>query len=213
MINKIMKPFAYLIISLIDGKRYYGIRFSKDADPSQLWTTYFTSSREILSKIKKHGVESFTAEVRRVFETAEQAINWESRFLTRINAATREDWINRSNGYKALGEINTGKVKPEGYWENWKMVRKGHTVSEETKKKIGDANRGRKQTAEANEKRRAASTGLTHTEETKQKIREAALERKHSPETIAKIKAARQLQTEQGRLRNSVKQPPPLAHK
>lgn len=200
-----MKPFAYLITSKIDGKRYYGIRFSKDADPAQLWTTYFTSSKEIRAKVTKYGADSFTAEVRKVFETAEQAINWESKFLTRINAAARDDWMNRSNGYIALGKINTGKNKPEHYWEKWKMVRKGHTVSEETKKKIGDANRGRKQTDEANEKRRIASTGFKHDKETKQRIKEAATGRKHSSETIAKIKAARQRQTEQGRLRNSVK--------
>lgn len=197
-----MKPFAYLIRSKLDGKLYYGIRFSNDADPSQLWTTYFTSSKEIRAKVKKYGPESFTAEVRKVFETAEQAINWESRFLTRINAASRDDWMNRSNGYVALGKINLGKRKTEQHWENWKMARKGHTVSEETKKKIGDANRGRKQTAEANERRRIASTGYKHDDEAKQRIREAATGRKHSPETLAKIKAARQRQTEQGRLRN-----------
>ena len=200
-----MKPFAYLITSLTDGKRYYGIRFSKDADPNQLWTTYFTSSKEVRAKVKKHGPEIFKAEVRKVFETAEQAINWESKLLTRINAAARDDWINRSNGYLCMGSINKGRKKTEQHLENWKMVRKGHTVSEETKKKIGDANRGRKQTEEANEKRRIASTGYQHEDEAKQRIREAATGRRHSPETIAKIKAARQLQTEQGRLRNYVK--------
>ena len=200
-----MKPFAYLITSKIDGKRYYGIKFSKDADPAQLWTTYFTSSKEVRAKVAKHGADSFIAEVRKVFETAEQAINWESKLLTRINAAARDDWMNRSNGYLCMGSINKGKKKTEQYWEKWKMVRKGHTVSEETKKKIGDANRGRKQTAEANEKRRLASTGFQHDEETKQRIREAAAKRRHSPETIAKIKAARQRQTEQGRLRNYAK--------
>jgi len=198
-----MKPFAYLITSLIDGKRYYGIRFSKDSNPSQLWTTYFTSSKEVRDRIKKYGVDSFKAEVRKVFETPQQALNWESRFLTRINAAAREDWINRSNGYLSMGSICTGKVKPPGYWEKWRMVRKGHTVTEETKKKIGDANRGRKQTAEANEKRRIASTGYRHSEETLKKMSEKQKARPpRSEETKAKIRAARQRQTEQGRLRN-----------
>lgn len=200
-----MKPFAYLITSKIDSRRYYGIKFSKDADPSQLWTKYFTSSKEIRAKVAKYGADAFTAEVRKVFETAEQAINWESRFLNRINAASRDDWINRSNGNLCMGSINKGKKKTEQHWENWKLVRKGHTVSEETKKKIGDANRGRKQSEEANEKRRQASTGFKHDDEAKQRIREAATGRRHSPETLAKIKAARQRQTEQGRLRNSLK--------
>ena len=200
-----MKPFAYLITSKIDGRRYYGIKFSKDADPDQLWTTYFTSSKEVRAKVVKYGADAFTAEVRKVFETAEQAINWESRFLTRINAALREDWMNKSNGYLCMGSINKGRKKTAEHLENWKMVRKGHTVSEETKKKIGDANRGRKQPAEANEKRRQWSTGQTHTNEAKEKIRKAATGRRHPPETIAKIKAARQLQTEQGRLRNYLK--------
>ena len=205
MINKHMTPFAYIMTSLKDGKRYYGIRFAKSAHPDQLWTTYFTSSKEVRAKVAKYGADSFKAEVRKVFETAEQAINWESRFLNRINAASRDDWMNRSNGTIALGKINTGKNKTKEHWENWKLVRKGHTVSEETKKKIGDANRGRKQSEEANEKRRQASTGYKHDDEAKQRIREAATGRRHSPETLAKIKAARQRQTEQGRLKNSVK--------
>jgi hypothetical protein len=213
-----MKPFAYLLKSKIDGRRYYGIRYCKDADPIQLWTTYFTSSPIVESYIAKYGKDSFEVEIRKVFETAEQALNWEHRILTRIDAANRSDWLNLSNGYQCWGARKElgytvsestkkkmsryAKNRTEDHWKNWKESRMGRSQTEETKKKIGNANRGRKQTEEANEKRRKWSTGQTHSDEVKQKIREAVIGRRHSPETIAKIKAARQRQTEQGHLRN-----------
>jgi len=216
-----MKPFAYLITSKIDGSRYYGIRYSRDADPIQLWTTYFTSSPVVESYIQKYGVDSFKVEVRKVFETVEQALNWEHRLLTRIDAANRRDWLNMSNGYKCWGARKElgykvsketkkklsqyAKNRTGEHWKNWKESRMGRSQTEETKKKIGDANRGRKQSEEANQKRRewAEKTQYRHPEEIKKLLSEKMKARPPmSEETKAKIRAARQRQTEQGRVRN-----------
>lgn len=216
-----MKPFAYLLKSKIDGRRYYGIRYSKDSDPDQLWESYFTSSPIVESYIAKYGKDSFEVEVRKVFETAEQALNWEHRILTRINAAVRPEWLNMSNGYRCWGarkelgytvsestkkKMSTyAKNRTEDHWNNWKESRMGRSQTDETKKKIGDANRGKKQPESANQKRRewAERTQYRHSDEIKKKLSDKMKARPPiSEETKAKIRAARQRQTEQGRLRN-----------
>lgn len=95
-----MKAFTYLLIHLPTGKRYYGVRFAKGAHPDQLWTTYFSTSKIVKQLIAETGVSSFTAEVRRTFDDPLKALAWETKFLHRIDATRREDWLNRHNGGK-----------------------------------------------------------------------------------------------------------------
>ena len=93
-------PFTYCLTFLPTGKRYYGVRYAKDCHPDQLWTTYFTSSEIISDLIEEHGKDAFTFEVRKTFITSEQARSWETKFLTRINAAKHPEWLNGHNGGK-----------------------------------------------------------------------------------------------------------------
>lgn len=73
---------------------------------------------------------------------------------------------------------------------------KGKVVSEETRKKIGDANRGRKRSAEARERMSVSHRGRITSEETREKLRVAStgnkhmLGHKHKPGTIEKMRAA-----------------------
>ena len=95
-------PFTYCITFLPTGKRYYGSRYANNksivAHPSQLWTTYFTSSETIKTLIEEHGKESFAFEVRKTFKTRTEALTWENKFLTRIQAAQSPEWLNGNNG-------------------------------------------------------------------------------------------------------------------
>jgi len=95
-----MKPFSYVLTHKPSGKRYYGIRISKNADPSQLWISYFSSSKIIKKMIEDEGKEVFSYQVRRVFETREGALRWETKFLTKIKAKDNPLWLNRHNGGK-----------------------------------------------------------------------------------------------------------------
>ena len=100
--NIIYTPFTYCITFIPTGQRYYGSRYANNkkemAHPSQLWTTYFTSSKIIFDLIEEHGKDAFIFEVRKTFKTKEETVSWESKFLTKIGAAQSPKWLNGHNG-------------------------------------------------------------------------------------------------------------------
>jgi hypothetical protein len=100
-------PFAYVITQVSSNIRYYGIKFAQGCQPTDLGTTYFSSSRIVKKLIKEEGIQNFRFEIRKIFKTRDEAIRWEKRFLTRINAAQSPHWFNKHNGtlnfYRALG--------------------------------------------------------------------------------------------------------------
>lgn len=106
-------PFSYYLYHVPTQKHYYGVRYSNNSDPTELWRTYFSSSKIVKQLIVEYGASSFIAEVRRTFETPADALLWEQKVLRRLDAASREDWLNRHNGGKRFrGPINhTEKVK------------------------------------------------------------------------------------------------------
>lgn len=124
-------PFTYLLKFKPTGQLYYGSRYGKGCNPSQLWSTYFTSSKTVKKLIESYGVESFEYEIRKTFSTREQARKWETKFLTRVNAAKSEKWLNKHNGSdKFFCTGHHGLV--------------GHKQSEETKMRRRLANIGKK---------------------------------------------------------------------
>ena len=78
------QPYTYRVKFIPTGEYYYGVRYSKNCKPSDLWVTYFTSSNKVMKLINEHGKESFDIEVRRIFDTKEQAIQWEERVTRRV---------------------------------------------------------------------------------------------------------------------------------
>lgn len=127
-----MKPFTYLLTHKISGKQYYGVKCCKNADPSMLWVSYFSSSKIVKGIIAEEGTDVFIAEVRRVFKTREEALRWEHRLLTRVGAAKSPHWYNRSNGGKTF--VCTGHSGKTRKLLSEKMT--GRTLSEIHKKRI-----------------------------------------------------------------------------
>jgi hypothetical protein len=93
-----MKPFTYSIYCKPTNQYYYGVRYSSNCHPSQLWTSYFTSSKRVHKLIEQFGKDQFIVKVRRTFETQEQAVIWETRFLKKVNASSSNLWLNCQNG-------------------------------------------------------------------------------------------------------------------
>lgn len=91
-------PFTYSIVHIRTGINYYGARYCAGCHPDDLGTTYFSSSKVILSLIKKEGVEAFRFKVRKIFKTADESIRWENKFLKRVDAANSNKWYNKHNG-------------------------------------------------------------------------------------------------------------------
>lgn len=91
-------PYTYKIKCLPTNQWYYGVRWARGCNPTDLWTTYFTSSGQIKKLIQEFGKDAFVAKVSRVFGTNKEAQAHEHRFLNRTKAATNGAFINKANG-------------------------------------------------------------------------------------------------------------------
>ena len=89
-------PYTYLIGWSHYKKFYYGVRFSKDCHPSDLFVKYFTSSKSVSCMIKEHGMPDII-QIRKTFSNEKDARNWEHKVLTKIKAVERNDFLNRTD--------------------------------------------------------------------------------------------------------------------
>jgi hypothetical protein len=158
-------PFTYLITETNSGKRYYGTKYSEGCHPSMLGTTYFSSSATMRELINSHGIAKFKFDVRRTFKTPADAIRWETKVLTRLNAQCSPNWYNKNNGgayHNLPGELS--------HWY-------GRKHSEETRQKMSNIQRTRPRNP--------------HSAATKEKLHQSALRRlPKSPETRIKQSVA-----------------------
>jgi hypothetical protein len=159
-----MQPYTYYLFHKPTGKHYYGVRTAKNCHPDELWKTYFSTSKIVKSLREQYGDDSFDYKVRKLFETPKDALEWETKFLTRIDAASKDEWLNQHNGG---GKFTTAE---KGSWIT------GKTHNEKTRRKISEA---RKQYV--GEKH--PMYGKNHSEESKRKMAEnrSPMFGKHNP--------------------------------
>lgn len=86
--------YTYLIGWSNLAKYYYGVRYSKYADPSDLWITYKTSSKYVKEMADTAGPPDIV-QVRKIFETKESAIKWESKVLRRMKVVANPNFLNK----------------------------------------------------------------------------------------------------------------------
>lgn len=86
-------PYTYLVGWSKNGMYYYGVRYASNANPDELWRSYFTSSKHIQHFRSKHG-EPDIIQVRQVFDCVNRARLWEHKVLRRISAVNRSDFLN-----------------------------------------------------------------------------------------------------------------------
>lgn len=94
-----------------------GVRYARGCNPSDLWTTYFTSSSYVQKFREEHG-EPDVVEIRQTFLSKVDSQQWEDKVLRRLGAVKSERWLNRCRGGKHFN--NQG----------------GYTLKEETKRKM-----------------------------------------------------------------------------
>lgn len=92
-------PYTYLITFKETKQKYYGVRYAKNCHPSDLWNTYFTSSKVVQVLLTQYGPSAFTVEIRKVFQTQEAACKWENKVLRRLKVHLREDYLNICHNY------------------------------------------------------------------------------------------------------------------
>jgi hypothetical protein len=136
-VNIIMKtPYFYIIKHIPTEKYYAGCKINSSADSSNLMTQngYKTSSRLIKKLIKEDGLESFSILRIKLFDTANKALDYESRFLQKINAAQNSKFLNRHNGGKNF--VNTGGYKlSESTKNKMRKPKSKETIEKQNKSK------------------------------------------------------------------------------
>lgn len=101
-------PYFYIVRHKIAKKYYAGCKINSKSDSSNLMTEngYKTTSKIIKDIIKIEGLKVFEIVRIKHFETPEQALTYETRFLTKINAADNPKFFNLHNGGKNF--VNKG---------------------------------------------------------------------------------------------------------
>jgi hypothetical protein len=125
-------PFTYVIRWKKTNDIYYGVKFAKGCLPSDLGTTYFSSSSRIRNLIKQHGAENFDFEVRKVFQTVEKARDWETKILTKF--LEKPKFLNKHKN-DGFCKIDNAGIRNPRYGT---ISNKGSrwSLSEETKQKM-----------------------------------------------------------------------------
>lgn len=202
-------PFTYLVKCKATNQVYYGSRTAKGCSPSDLWTTYFTSSKRVKALIEQFGKEQFETEIRKIFSDKNDAIVWESTVLRRLNIPVKKElWLNRrivQHNYiwddemrKKLSDKLKGGTIPEEVKEKIRKSHLGVKLSKEHIAAISKSVMGRTpwnkdkrneqfHTEKTRKKLSIANSNRIVTEATREKMRQTRLGRTHSPETIKKM--------------------------
>ena len=193
--------YTYLIGWSKLNKWYYGVRFSKNCSPDDLWVKYFTSSKYVKEYRKNNG-EPDIVEVRKIFESSEEARNWETRFIKKIKAVGNSNWLNKTdntNKFYSEGELSLEHKKKLSKIRSEKNIgntfRKGKKFSEESilKLKISRNARkdkpmlGKKMSDEAKNKMRLSKLGKKMNDSFKISCSERNKKRYEDPENRKKI--------------------------
>lgn len=90
-------PFTYLIGWSKLDRWYYGVRYSQNANPKQLWKKYFTSSSVVQNYRSLYGEPDIII-IRKTFTSIERARLWEQKVLRRLKVSTNDRWLNLHAG-------------------------------------------------------------------------------------------------------------------
>lgn len=104
------KPYTYIIGWSKLNIWYYGCRYATNCDPNDLWNPYKTSSDYVTKFIKLHG-DPDVVKVHKIFKYKKDALMLEERFLTWIDAAASDKWLNKHNGAKNFHTTKEGTQK------------------------------------------------------------------------------------------------------
>jgi len=106
--------YTYLIGWTKTNKWYYGVRYAKNCDPSDLWKTYFTSSKFVKKQRDLYGDPDIIS-IRKTFgDNSIKAKLWEERVLENLDVIKNEKWLNQSvnNSFRGIhSSWNDGLTK------------------------------------------------------------------------------------------------------
>ena len=128
-----MISYTYLIGWSTSNKWYYGAQYGKCAHPSNLWTTYFTSSKVVAEYRAKHGEPDIVL-IHKQFRQGEAARVYERHVLVAVDARNNVLLLNQTNG-DAHTYSKRGIPLSEEHKEKLRAAKVGRPISEETRAK------------------------------------------------------------------------------
>jgi hypothetical protein len=131
------QPYTYYIYHVPTGKKYYGCEHKKTAHSSNLWTKYFSSSKIVHRLLEQYGPDSFQTQVRKIFSSAKEALSYEDRFLRKVHAVEKDDWLNQAyvcgpSHCNWSGRTHSQKVKDDAkrrktdWWKSLSEIERQH---------------------------------------------------------------------------------------
>ena len=92
-------PYFYIIQEIATGMYYAGSKYAVDAHPNNFMVEggYQTSSTVIRSLIEQNGLETFVIRKIKTFGAGQEAYDYETKFLQKINAASHPSFYNMHN--------------------------------------------------------------------------------------------------------------------
>jgi hypothetical protein len=171
-------PYLYAIGWTALDKWYLGCRYAPHSDPSDLWVSYFTSSKVVAEYRKLYGDPDHKEIL--ATGTREEILGAEQSYLAEWNLHKDPRWLNQSIGGERF--YSTGPLDPAMVERRAKSLR-GQKRTDEQRARMSKAAEGRapyNKGRNITEKHRQALIGI------KRKPRPP-----HSSETRAKLSAAR----------------------
>jgi hypothetical protein len=132
------------------NKFYYGVRFAKNCHPDDLWKKYFTSSK-LVKYYRGTCGEPDILQIRKTFDSVENAILWEQKVLRRLKVLQSDKWLNQNIG---------GAVKLDD--ETYKIIAKKlkyHIQPKEKRLKVSASMKKHMSTLSKEEKYKKSSIG------------------------------------------------------
>lgn len=195
----VKSPFFYIIQHKESKKYYAGYSSSKRKCDSSLFmceSGYQTSSKDIRSLIAEKftfGLEIFDIIRIRHFHSQTEAIQYETKFLTKVNAKRNDRFYNMSNGHKDFflsPEANERRrLKSLGRKHSHETIlkMKSRVRSKNECEKISHALKGKPKS----EEHKAKLRGREFSKDTREKMSLAWKERKFTASELANRAAAR----------------------
>ena len=140
---KYYTPYFYIIQNTNNGLYYAGSKYGRDANPDSFMTEngYKTSSNTINKIIEEFGLNVFRIRKIKIFNTGEEAKNYETKFLKRIRARHNLNFYNCHENEYCLDKESSKKFYMNLYGveyysqsEDWKDKVEKTSISKYGKK-------------------------------------------------------------------------------
>lgn len=142
MLNPI-KPYVYITTNTINGKKYIGVSTNKK---SSYVKSYLGSGRVLKAAVAKYGINNFTKEIIKEFETDKEAREYERYLITYYGAVKNPNFYNLAPG--GFGGGNYGRKMTKKQKKYLSSLYKGKKRTPEQIEKMASKLRGKKQSSE-----------------------------------------------------------------